>query len=95
MKDTLLDQQTTYSNGVSAVDLQQINRCSSGGRLGEKSSAIPGEMLIPLLSPWMKQGDDLAGIRIDPRQVRPFVAVAVAARESQVSVPWDHHVAGR
>ena len=50
MKNALLDQQTTNSNGVSAVDLQQINRCASGRRLGEKPSAIPGEMLVPLFS---------------------------------------------
>lgn len=84
VKDTLLDQQTTHGNGVSTVDLQQIDRCASGRRLGQKPSAFPGEMLVPLLPPWMKQGDDLAGIGIDPRQVRPFVAVAVAARESEV-----------
>jgi hypothetical protein len=84
VKDSLLDQQTTYGNGVSAIDLQQMNRRAAGRRLGMKSSTIPGEMLVPLLSPRMKQRDDLTGVRIDPRQVRPFIAVAVAARESQV-----------
>ena len=76
-----MHQQTAYGNGVGAIDLQQMNRCASGRRFGEKSSAIPGEMVIPLLPSWMKQRDDLAGVRVDPRQVRPFVAVAVAARE--------------
>jgi len=84
MKDALLHQQTAYSNGIRPVDLQQMNRCTSGRRLGEKSSAIPTEMLIPRLPPWMKQRNNLTGVRVDPREIRPFVAVAVAARESQV-----------
>ena len=84
MKDALLHQQATYGNGVGAIDLQQMNRCASGRRLGENSSAIPAEMLVPLLPSWMKQRDDLSGGRVDPRQIRPFVAVAVAARKSQV-----------
>ena len=84
MKDALLHQQPAYSNGIRAVNLQQMNRCTSGRRLGEKSSTIPGEMLIPLLPPWMKQRNNCTGVRVDPRQIRPFVAVAVAARESQV-----------
>jgi hypothetical protein len=41
-------------------------------------------MLVPLLPSWMKQRDDLTGVRVNPRQVRPFVASAVTARESQV-----------
>jgi hypothetical protein len=84
VKNSLLNQQTTHGNGVGAVYLQQMNRCASGGRLSEKSSAIPGEMLVPLLPAWMKQRNNLTGVRVDPRQIRPFVAVAVAARESQV-----------
>ena len=65
------------------------------GHLGKKSSAVPGEMLIPLLSPWVKQRDDLTRVRVDPRQVRPFMAVAVAARESQVFEWWGRRVAER
>jgi hypothetical protein len=84
VKDALLHQQTTYGNGIRAVDLQQMNRCATGRCLGEKSSAIPAEMLIPLLPSWMKQRNNLTGVRVDPRQIRPFVAVAVTARESQV-----------
>ena len=61
-----------------------MDRCATGRRLGEKSSAIPTEMLIPRLPPWMKQRNNLTGVRVDPREIRPFVAVAVAARESQV-----------
>jgi len=84
VKDALLHQQTTYGNGIGAVDLQQMDRCATGRRLGEKSSAIPTEMLIPRLPPWMKQRNNLTGVRVDPREIRPFVAAAVAARESQV-----------
>ena len=84
MKDALLHQQPAYSNGIRAVNLQQMNRCTSGRRLGNQSSTIPGEMLVPLLPSWMKQWNNLIGDRVDARQVRPFVAIAVATRESQV-----------
>ena len=41
-------------------------------------------MLVPLLASWMKQRNDHIRDRVDARQVRPLVAVAVATRESQV-----------
>lgn len=84
MKDVLLHQEPAYRNGICPVDLQQMNRCTSRRRLGNQSSTIPGEMLVPLLPSWMKQRNDLIRDRVDARQVRPLVAVAVAARESQV-----------
>ena len=84
MKDALLHQQATYGNRIRPVDLQQMNRCTSGRCCGNQSSAIPGEMLVPLLPSWMKQRNDLIRDRVDARQVGPFVAVAVATGESQV-----------
>jgi hypothetical protein len=84
VKDAVLDQQTTYGNRIGAVNLQQMDRCAPGRCLSEKSSAIPGEMLVPWVPSRMKQGDNLTGIRVDARQIRPFVTVAIAARESEV-----------
>jgi len=84
MKDAFLHQEPAYGDGIRPVDLQQMNRRTSGRRLSNQSSTIPGEMLVPLLPSWMKQRDDLIGDRVDARQVRSLVAVAVATRESQV-----------
>jgi hypothetical protein len=40
--------------------------------------------MVPLLSPWVKQRCNLAGQRIDSRDIRPLVLIAMQATPRQV-----------
>lgn len=43
-----------------------------------------GEMLVPALGARMKEPTDLAGVRVDPRDVGPLEQIATTTRESEV-----------
>jgi hypothetical protein len=75
-------------DGHTRVDLRGLNRRVTQHFLqmpdrafGEQSSAAPREVFVPALSPWVKQRDDVTGLRDDSGKIRSLVTVAVTTGE--------------
>jgi hypothetical protein len=51
---------------------------------GEQSSAVPCEMIVPVLLSRVKQRDDVTGLRVDSGKIRSLVAIAVTTGEGQI-----------
>jgi len=50
-----LDEQAAHSDGVWAVDLQQMDGRSPDGRMGDELTTAPGKVFSPRLTSWVEQ----------------------------------------
>jgi len=66
------------------VHIQDSDGGSADGRLANHIDAAPREVVFPAVAPRMEQFRDLVRLRVNARQVRTFVEIAVDARQGQV-----------
>lgn len=73
---------------VRLVELQQPRRGAPSIREAGKECAVAAKMLLPAVSPRMKQPRQSLGIGIDAREIRPLDGFAPAAGQRQVFHVW-------
>jgi hypothetical protein len=64
--------------------VQHTHRCSANRTCADDENAAPHEMLVPPMTPRMKQLRDAVRFRIDAGQVRTFVQITVDAGEREI-----------
>lgn len=83
-KHAFFDERLAVCDTVTDIDSQHFNRRATNGRKTNQDGAMPREVVIPLILPWMEKSRDVTGGRVDACYVRPFVVVAVEARKRQI-----------
>jgi len=66
------------------VKRQNGNRCSAYGANAFQPRAVPAEVLRPNVGSWVKEAGELAGFRVEARNVGPFIQIAAAAAQGKV-----------
>ena len=72
----LFDQFQPEPNTVIEIDFQDADGRSAARRSTHQHGAIPTKVPRPLMTTRIEQRNDLPGLGIDARDVRPFVAIA-------------------
>lgn len=86
----------SQSDLILIIHLQQPDRGAAHGSDSDDSSILRPEMFGPCILPWMKQLENFAAVRVNARQVRALVQIAVGTGKSQIlshsqtaMLPWD------
>jgi hypothetical protein len=83
-KFSFLHQSQTNCDEICFVDREHLNRGEADVGLGGQNGAVPFEMFAPTIISRVKKTDDIAGRRVPPGNVRPFMPVAVETCERKV-----------
>ena len=79
-----LHQRFTDQDRIRPIDLKDLNGGPARRGQPDQLGCLPGKMFGPAVAAGMKQANHLAGDRVNPGKIRPFVFVAAQARPSQV-----------
>jgi hypothetical protein len=66
------------------VHAKHVDRRAADGRPSNNDDAAPLKMIIPAVNAWIEQNCHQTCRRIDAREIRALVEVAVDARESKI-----------
>ena len=80
VEQTFSDERLPETDVVFVVHVQYDNSCSSDISAAHDRGALPREMVVPRVPPWIEERGYSTRSRIDAGQVRPFVTVALEAR---------------
>ena len=75
-------------NAIELVDYKNVASRSADRCAADQFSPAPLEMFVPLINAGIEKSCDLPGIRINARNVRTFVGVAVKARKLTSCPRW-------
>ena len=65
-------------DGVHTVDLKDLNCGAADRREPDQARAVPGEMLVPGIAPWVKQSRHPARNRVEASEIGPLGSRDVA-----------------
>lgn len=83
-KHAFFEKRLAVHDTVTDIDRQHFNRRAAYWRKAHENGAMPREVVIPRILPWMEKPREVTRNRVDACYVRPFVVVAVEARKRQV-----------
>ena len=69
---------------ILGIHIENADGRSANGGFGNQINASLFEMFYPAVAPWMKQLCHCIGVRINARQVWPFVQITIDAGQRQV-----------
>ena len=69
---------------VFAVEIQDLRRHATHGAAAHDERALPCEVLVPGVAPWVEQLGQSGRLRVDPGEVASLVQVAGNARQCKV-----------
>ncbi len=67
------------------IDRQNLDRCTADGGPAHENRAVPSGVPFPLMPPRVEDVGEFSRPRIDPAKIRPFVFIAIVAREREVA----------
>ena len=77
-------QHGTQSHPSVFIHIEHANCGAANGRQTNDSRLRQAEVLFPDVVAWVKQRNDLPGLRVNPRQIRTFMCIAPVAGQGQV-----------
>jgi len=77
-------QRTPQFDLANRIHVQDMCGCRTDRRTPRDHSSAHDEMLIPMLGAWIEKRNHIARFGIKTGEVRPFVQVAVIAREREI-----------
>ena len=69
-------------NVVGVIDCEKLDRGSTDRRATRKLCTLPLEVLALVIPPRMEQSNQLIGVGVDARDVRPLVSIATVAAQA-------------
>lgn len=83
-KDSFVHQFRSKRHRIGIVHCKYPNRCSAHPRLSQQTGASPGKVTLPTLLAGIEKRRETTARRVDPRDVRSFVLVAMQATPSKI-----------
>lgn len=80
----LAEQVFAEFDGFGPVDFEHDDGDAADGGATHEDRAVPGEMAAPAILAGVEEPHPAAGLRVQPRDVRPLVAVAEEAGQGEV-----------